>query len=212
MDPDSQTQLREALETEAKTYRVKLSEHAFERLSDYYEMLSAWNPRLHLVAPTSPREFATRHILESLMMLEYLPENASVADVGSGGGLPIIPCLIVRTDISAFLIESSKAKAVFLREVLGKTGISNRARAIAERFENVEPPAVGFVSSRALERFEEMLPRLVEWVPASSLLLFGGEGLARTIAKSQLGKAGLVCKTVRIPNSERRYLFVLTRN
>jgi 16S rRNA (guanine527-N7)-methyltransferase len=206
MDPGSPKKLRETLMAEAITYGVKLSEEAHERLSNYYALLTKWNPRLHLVAPTSPSEFATRHILESLMMLEHLPEHASVADVGSGAGLPIIPCLIVRPDISALLIESSKTKVVFLREVLGQTAISKQARVIGDRFENLEPPAVSFVSSRALERFEKMIPRLIEWAPTAGLLLFGGKGLAQEIAKS-----GLDCKTVPIPNSERRFLFVLSR-
>src|SRR5712691_12417992 len=99
---------REALEAEAPSYRVTLTAEALEGLSKYYELLNVWNACLHLVAPTSPREFVTRHVLESLMLLEYLPKHASLADIGSGAGLPGIPCLIARPDIEAVLIEASK--------------------------------------------------------------------------------------------------------
>src|ERR1044072_291379 len=64
------------------------------RIGEYYSFLTRWNDRLHLVAPCSPEEFAVRHILESLMLLKHLTPNARVADVGSGGGRPIIQCLI----------------------------------------------------------------------------------------------------------------------
>src|SRR3989441_9502661 len=116
--PTSIERFREALHDKSADFGVQLTDRDIERLSDYYALLLKWNPRLHLVAPCSPKEFATRHVLESLLLLRHLPPNARVVDVGSGGGLPIIPCLIVRADLSATLIESSPRKAVFLREAL----------------------------------------------------------------------------------------------
>jgi 16S rRNA (guanine527-N7)-methyltransferase len=206
---DSQTkQFVETLETKAATYQVDLTTQAVERLSKYYELLNVWNSSLHLVAPSSPREFAARHVLESLVLLQYLPEGARVADVGSGAGLPIIPCLIVRQDIEAVLIEASKKKAVFLREALSHTSASKQATVIAERFENIAAPDIGFVICRALERFQEMLPTLFKWAPANTtLLLFGGDGLGREIEKS-----GLASSSVLAPNSKRRFLFVVVKS
>ena len=98
-------QFKETLEAEMPAYRVPLSAEAVAGLARYYELLTDWNSRLHLVSFRSPEEFATRHVLESLVLLRYLPQGARVADVGSGGGLPIIPCLIARTDLQAVLVE-----------------------------------------------------------------------------------------------------------
>lgn len=195
---------REVLGADAELYRVTLSTEALEGLSQYYELLNAWNSRLHLVGPTSAKEFASRHILESLLLLGYLSKGAKVADIGSGAGLPIIPCLIVRPDIQAVLIEASKRKAVFLREVLNLTTMSNRATVFAERFERIPAPDVDFVTCRALERFEKLLPQILEWTPHKArLLLFGGEGLGMKIEKS-----GLASTAHLLPNSQRRFLFV----
>src|SRR5438552_10348139 len=178
----SAAEFREALETEALNYRITLTAEVIRSLSKYYDLLNVWNSHLHLVGPTSPEVFATRHVLESLLLLDHLPQEASVVDVGSGAGLPIIPCLIARPDIHAVLIKASHKKAIFLREALNETATSSRASVIANRFENVEPPEVGFVTCRALERFEQMLPQLLSWAPApGKLLLFGGEGLGRKI-------------------------------
>lgn len=200
-------EFREALESHAGAYRVQLSPEVTCGLCDYYELLSVWNPKLHLVAPCSPKEFARRHVFESLLVLPYLPMGAHVADIGSGAGLPIIPCLIARSDVSALLIESSNKKTVFLREALRRTKRADSARVIAERFENVATPEVKFVSCRALDRFEEKLPTLVKWAPRpSTLLLFGSQRMSGLIKG-----LGLTFVEAQIPFSERRFLFVISR-
>ncbi len=203
----SAAEFREALKNQATNFRISLTASQLDSLSKYYQILNAWNSRLHLVAPSSPKVFATRHVLESLLLLDYLPEGARVADIGSGAGLPIIPCLISRPDIHAVLIEASKKKAIFLREALNETATSGRASVIAERFENLEPPEVGFVTARALERFEQILPQLLSWAPTpGKLLLFGGEGLGKKIEDSGFGASKAL-----IPKSQKRFLFVISK-
>ena len=196
-----------SLRANAPDYDIELSEEALQQLTAYYQIINTWNPRLHLVAPCSADEFARRHILESLLLLRHLPNGTRIVDIGSGAGLPSIPCLITREDLSAVLIESAKRKAIFLREALalvGKTGVTD---VIAQRFEDVEPPAAQFITARAVERFAEILPRLIDWAPRpSTLLLFGGSGLKETFKA-----LGLRYEEMLIPNSERRFLFKVGR-
>lgn len=177
-----------------RTIDFPFSSDTDTRLGIYYSLLTRWNDRLHLVAPCSPEEFATRHVLESLLLLEHLPHGAKIADIGSGGGLPIIPCLIARPDLDATLIESSQKKAVFLREALKEVG--RTATIVARRFEEIEAPDVEFVTSRALDQFAGKIPVLLNWAPdGCTLLLFGGEKL-------------LDAERFLIPGSEKRYLYV----
>jgi 16S rRNA (guanine527-N7)-methyltransferase len=198
-------EFKEALASEAGVYQVSLSQEAIDRLGKYYSLLSAWNARLHLVAPCPPREFATRHVLESLLLLAHLPQAAQVADIGSGAGLPVIPCLIARPDIRATLIESSKKKTVFLREALNRAQLAESATVIAERFEEIPTPEADIVTCRALDQFESKLPSILKWSPpASSLLFFGGAGL-----RVQIIKLDLRFTEIQLPNSERRFLFVI---
>ena len=201
-------EFRRALASHAEAFGVRLDDARTARLAGYFELLRAWNPRLHLVAPCSPSEFAVRHVLESLLALPFLTENARVLDVGSGGGLPIIPCLAAREDLRAALYEASAKKAVFLREAARAAGAGPRARVVAERFERTPAPEAEAVTCRALERFAEMLPRLVEWSPPrSTLLLFGGHAISE-----QLERDRLTYEPVHVPLSERRFLFVLRRD
>lgn len=196
-----------AIKEHAPRYEVELSTDDVALLGEYYEQVIAWNKRLHLVAPCSPQEFATRHVLESLLALQHLPAAAHVLDIGSGAGLPIIPCMIVSPHLSATLIEASPKKAIFLREALRRVGVLDRSKVIAERFEQMPAPEADFVTCRALDRFADMFPKIIEWSPGrSTLLLFGGEGL-----REQLEKAAPHYKGVRIPESERRFLFIIKR-
>lgn len=184
------------------SFNLDLRAETITRLGEYYSLLTRWNDRLHLVAPCSPEEFAVRHVLESLMLLPHLPSNATVADVGSGGGFPIIPCLIARPDLQATLIESSQKKAVFLREASKQLN----ATIIAQPFEEIPAPPVSFVTCRALDQFMQKLPALLDWAPSGSkLLLFGGETLGE-----QLRRADVNFEQFLIPQSEKRYLFLTT--
>src|SRR5262245_28326845 len=133
MPNDGAQRFEAALGREQAAYGVRLSEDTIRRLVQYYGLVQKWNSRLHLVAPCSSEAFATRHVLESLTALHLLTEGAKVADIGSGAGLPIIPCLIAMPSLSGILIESSAKKAVFLREAATLTGIS--AKVINDRFE-----------------------------------------------------------------------------
>lgn len=197
----------EALRKHAPSFGVLLSGGRERRLGDYYSIVSRWNARLHLVAPCTAEEFAVRHVLESLSALPFLSNEARVIDVGTGAGLPAIPCLIMRTDIQATLIEASQKKAVFLREALRLVEANARAAVIAKRFEETTAPEAGFVTIRAIERFTEKFAEIVEWSPpASTLLFFGGPSL-----QEEIEKAGLKYRAVLIPESERRFLFIIER-
>ena len=194
---DEPERFEQTLSSRMASYDLALSSETLTQLDNYYRLLTRWNDRLHLVAPCAPEEFATRHVLESLLLLKHLPHDAKIADIGSGAGLPIIPCLIARPDFEATLIESSQKKAVFLREALNAVG--RKATIIARRFEEIEAPAVSFVSCRALDQFTTKLPELIEWAPkGATLLLFGGATLLPD------------ARRFLIPDSDRRYLFVVS--
>ena len=198
-------QFRTTLVNKADDYGIIIGQAAVAQLSNYYALLLTWNPRLHLVAPCSPAEFATRHVLESLLLSSQLASAESVVDVGTGAGLPMIPNLIARADIRGVLIESSHKKTVFLREALRVTGTSDRAEIAPQRFQDLAPPDVGVVTCRALDNFSEVFPDLIQWSPGKAkLMFFGGDGL-----RMQIEGAGLAFREIRIPNSERRFLFVI---
>jgi len=200
--PTPTEQFATALKLHSSDFGVELRANDIAKLQNYYALLLKWNSRLHLVAPCTPEEFATRHVLESLLMLRHLPPKASVADLGSGAGLPIIPCLIVRPDLGVTLFEASQKKSVFLNEALRMVERGNRARVANSRFENVVAPTVEFVTCRALDKFEKLLPLIIEWAPKdATFLFFVGSSL-----KEKIETLLRDTQQLKIPQASRRFL------
>ncbi len=193
----------EAVKNHQNEFGLDLDEVQISRLAEYYELIMANNELLHLVAPCSAEEFAIRHILESLTLLEFLPKHAKFADVGTGAGLPAIPCLLVREDLKVYLIESKLKKVKFLDEILDMLRLSDRARIIGRQFEEVPRPEVSHVTCRALDKFTQRLPRLLRWSMNANLLLFSGKAL-----RDELVKNAVKFEEKLMPMSEQRYLFI----
>jgi 16S rRNA (guanine527-N7)-methyltransferase len=204
-EPDNQ--FVTALKEHAPHFDLLLSEKVIVDLRNYYAIVQTWNKRLHLVAPCSPEEFAVRHVLESLFALNYIRPGARVADIGSGGGLPIIPILVAGPELRATLIESSPKKAVFLREALGVLNLRERATVIANRFETVPLTDTEIITCRALDRFPTMVSKMFELAPLNSrLLLFGG-----TTIEEEISRYGLRYTMLKIPESRERFIFVVDK-
>ncbi len=192
-----------ALIQNQQSFDVSLSIEKTNELADYYEFVQKHNALLHLVAPCPPEEFAVRHILESLFLQKFLPENAKFADIGAGAGLPSVPCLIFREDLRGVLIESKLKKARFLEELLKECKLGNRAKVFDRQFEELLKPKVDFVTCRALDKFTEKIPAILKWSKGCSLLLFGGDNLGE-----KLKSCGRKFERKLVPNSEQRFLFV----
>lgn len=202
-DATDRDSLIATLNERAGLFDISLGEEEASKLADFHAVLSEHNEILHLTAPMTPEEFATRHILESLTLLKHLPEGARFIDVGPGGGLPSIPCLLVRTDLSATLIESSVKKSGYLEKCIETLGLSSRAKVIAKQFEETQTPGADFVTSRALDKFTKKIPALFAWSIGKRKLLFGGPSLAEALAKENIA-----FESELMPLSEQRYLFV----
>jgi 16S rRNA (guanine527-N7)-methyltransferase len=197
------TEFITALKADQGAFGLELDDAKVERLADYYDLVRQHNPLLHLVGPCSPAEFAIRHVLESLMLLEHLPNKIKFADVGTGAGLPAIPCLLVRDDLRATLIESKEKKTNFLTIAAEQLGIKDRAAVVNKQFQEFDPANCEAITCRALDRFAEKLPKLSSWSKRRPMLLFGGNNL-----RSGLLKCRITFRETLMPLSEQRYLFV----
>ena len=104
--------------------RLALPEAAQEKLLAYLDLLAKWNRTYNLTAVRDPADMVARHLLDSLAVLPFV-HGTSLADLGSGAGLPGIPLAIARPDLAVTLIESNGKKARFLREAVRSLPLSN---------------------------------------------------------------------------------------
>ncbi|MBX7171625.1 MAG: 16S rRNA (guanine(527)-N(7))-methyltransferase RsmG [Pyrinomonadaceae bacterium] len=193
----------EAIKKHQSVFGQNLSDEKIALLNDYYELIQEDNELLHLVAPCSAEEFAVRHILESLTMLGSLPLKTRFADIGTGAGLPAIPCLIVRDDLRGMLIESKAKKTDFLQKAVEKCKLEKRVKIINKQFEEARNFDISYVSCRALDKFTDKLPRILKWSEKCGLLFFGGNSLREALQKNRVK-----FKEKLMPMSEQRFLFI----
>lgn len=200
------TDLSTAIKAHQAEFNVELDNGQIQTLVRFFELIEEHNPLLHLVAPCSEEEFAVRHVLESLTLLEHLPQDSTLADIGPGAGFPSIPCLLVREDLKGRLIESKEKKAKYLETVVEALGLQDRVVIINRQFEEAEPGDAETVVCRALDKFSEKLPKMLKWSKGRKLLLFGGPNLREVIVRS-----GAKFTQKLMPMSEQRYLFAIAK-
>ena len=88
----------------------------------HLDAIRAWSPRVNLVAPNDLPRLVSRHVLDSLTALPWLPPDQALTllDIGSGAGFPGIPLQIFRPNLHVTLLESRRKRALFLRKGIGQ--------------------------------------------------------------------------------------------
>lgn len=90
----------------------------------YAEMLAAAGPERGLIGPREVERLWERHILNSALLVDAIdPEVRTVADVGSGAGLPGVLVAIARPELQVTLIETMQRRTVWLQEVDAALGL-----------------------------------------------------------------------------------------
>jgi 16S rRNA (guanine527-N7)-methyltransferase len=102
-----------------------VSRETEQRLDAYVNLLLQWQATTNLVAPSTLAHLWTRHIADSLQILDLVPDAKIFADLGSGGGFPgvVLACALVeKSGAKVHLVERNAKKAAFLREALRVSG------------------------------------------------------------------------------------------
>ncbi len=77
-----------------------------------------------LIGPREAGRLWERHLLNSAVLGELVPEGCRVLDVGSGAGLPGIPLALARPDLAIVLLEPMARRVAWLQEVVAELGLA----------------------------------------------------------------------------------------
>ncbi len=147
-------QLQARLEHGIAELGLNLPNEAVTRLLAYQALLQRWNTAYNLTAVRDPAEMITRHLLDSLAILPYV-QGKSLADLGTGPGLPGIVLAIAAPGREMLLVDSNGKKVRFLREAIRTLKLEG-VRAEQSRVEEVEGQ-FDCITARAFASLADML-------------------------------------------------------
>lgn len=140
--------------TEFQT-ETKCTDAQLARLQTYADLLVKWQAKINLVGSDTIPDLWSRHMLDSAQLEPFIPQNAKIADLGSGAGFPGLVLGILRDDVEVHVVESDQRKCVFMREVNRECEAG--AFIHNARIEAMDPLGADVVTSRALASLDKLL-------------------------------------------------------
>lgn len=151
-----------------------VSRETLDRLDRVIDTLDDWRTRSNLIGPREWPVIWTRHVADCFQILDLIPEDAKVVDLGSGAGFPGLIIAAARPMGHVTMIESVGKKCAFLRAAIEAAGLNATVR--QERVESVEPMPADFVTARAFAPLPKLLDYAAPWLKrGASGLFFKGE-------------------------------------
>ena len=140
----------------AQQLNIALSESQQEQLLQYLGLLIKWNKAYNLTAVRNPDEMVSRHLLDSLSVVDCVQKYGDHwLDVGSGGGMPGVPLAILFPERQFTLLDSNGKKTRFLTQVKLELKLDN-LQVIHSRVEAYTPEqAFTGIISRAFSSLED---------------------------------------------------------
>jgi 16S rRNA (guanine527-N7)-methyltransferase len=114
-----------AVSNAARLFGVTTPAAAVPTLVRFLEELLRWNRSVNLTAIDDPSAVGELHLLDSLAVVNHVPQGSLVADIGTGGGFPGVPLAVLRSDVQVELFDRTEKKILFLKTTLAKLGVTN---------------------------------------------------------------------------------------
>ena len=125
---------------------------AFSAAEHFAQMLVAEGELRGLLGPRELPRLWSRHLVNSAAVVPFLPARGTVADVGSGAGLPGVVVALLRPDLDVTLIEPMERRVDWLEHVVVELDLDNvtvrraRAEEVRDRYDAVTARAVANLS------------------------------------------------------------------
>ncbi len=178
---------RKILVLAAEEIGIDLPGDRLALLEAYRETLLLWNSKMNLVSLQSDLDLPVRHFIDSLTLLPHLPPGpGSLLDIGSGAGFPAIPIRIFRNDLHVTLLEASRKKCSFLKELSRRLGLQDVTVLNSRLEELLKQPqrrSYDVITSRATLKLPELVQKGLPLLKKGGLLAaMKGPGLDEEIA------------------------------
>ena len=168
----------------------------------YVDHLATSGLERGLIGPREVPRLWSRHVLNCAVIESEFAPGKTVADVGSGAGLPGLCLALARPDLTLVLIEPLERRVVWLEEVVEDLGLTNVRVFRARAEQAVDLVNADYVTARAVSALSKLVP--------ITLPLLGGSGSLVAIkgrsAAEEVENAAKAIKKFRGRNPEVRVL------
>ena len=118
---------REILFEVTKNFGLELNDRQLEQFEIFYNMIVDWNTKINLTAIVDAKDFAVKHVIDSLTVWDEnkFADVKNFVDVGTGAGFPAIPLKIFKPNLEVTLIDSLAKRVDFLKKVVDELELEN---------------------------------------------------------------------------------------
>ena len=136
-----------------------LNEKQITQLSSLKNIYETWNSKINVISRKDIENIYIRHILHSLSIAKFIKfkRDATILDLGTGGGFPGIPLAIIFPDSNFILVDSIRKKIAVVDEVVKELGLKN-INSQWSRAEDLDY-SYDFLITRAVAK----MPTLINW-------------------------------------------------
>lgn len=109
--------------------KLNLTDEKIEKIELYVELLAKWNKAYNLVGKSTLEEIYSRHVLDSLQLIQYIDKKSlkqgKILDFGAGAGMPSVMLAIVLDYVKIVACERIGKKCQFLNQVRRELALTN---------------------------------------------------------------------------------------
>ncbi len=114
-------------------FNINLTREQIEKFNEFALILEENNKIFNLTSIKEGKETLIKHFLDSSIGVDIFKHNSTIIEIGSGGGFPSVPLMILRDDLKFTLVEATEKKCKYLEKV--KLSLGLNCKIINERAE-----------------------------------------------------------------------------
>ena len=198
----------------------ELDENKLFLLEKYQNLTLEMNKVMNLTGNDTPEEFATKNVLDSLLLVKYLAfdiKGKNIIDIGSGAGLPGIPLAIYFPETNFYLLEPIKKRCNFLNKVVEELSLKNVVviNGRAEELVKEKRSFFDVATARAVSSLNILLELAMPLVKIGGIFIsykgknYEKELISSKLALNELNSSSKLVVNCVVPNTndERSFLF-----